>query len=80
MQVVWATWDSFWQETSISGVSNAGKARSSLVRRLLWIWIFVAGVGFTAWSLSQVIQDYYTYPVVTTVTFENNDNGVGSRV
>ena len=71
--VLWKIWDAFWQETSISGVNNAGKARTSVVRRICWILIFIAGAMATAFSLQIVISEYLRYPVTTTVTIEHKD-------
>ena len=71
--VLWTTWDAFWQETSISGVNNAGKARTSNIRRICWILIFIAGAFATAMSLQIVITEYLGYPVTTTITIEHKD-------
>ena len=76
--IVWQTWDTFWSETSISGVSNAGRARGPL-RRLTWILIFIVGAGFTYWTLESVVADYRSYPVVTSVSFEHMTDGVSRK-
>ena len=78
VHVVWQTWDTFWSETSISGVSNAGRARGPL-RRLAWILIFVVGACFTYWTLNSVVADYRTYPVVTSVSFKHMTDGVSRK-
>ena len=54
--VIWQTWDRFWQETSINGVSNAGKARDSALRRVIWTVIFILGLVATSLSANYVLQ------------------------
>ena len=71
--VLWETWDDFWQETSISGVNNAGKARRSVVRRSCWLLVFIAGALATSFSLMVVIKEYMEYPVTTTITIQHKD-------
>ena len=78
-RVVFETWDSFWTETGISGVSNAGRARASLFRRVIWISIFLVGMAVTAWALSSVVADYLTYPVTTSVFFQHKTKGVSDH-
>ena len=78
-RVVFETWDSFWTGTSISGVSNAGRARASLIRRVIWILIFLVGMAVTAWALSSVVADYLTYPVTTSVFFQHKTTGVSDQ-
>ena len=72
-QVLWDTWDAFWQETSISGVNNAGKARNSFLRRLCWIGVFILGAFATGFSMNIVITEYMDFPVTTTITIEHKD-------
>ena len=55
-EIIWQSWDKFWQETNISGVNNAGKAKGSLFRRLIWITIFVIGFWATGTSIKFVIE------------------------
>ena len=71
--VLWETWDAFWQDTSIAGVNNAGKARKSLVRRYIWLLLFVLGMVATYFSLKIVIDEYVMYPVTTTITILHKD-------
>ena len=71
--VLWNTWDNFWQDTSISGVNNAGKARKSALRRIIWIVVFSLGLAGTIWALYTVYADYILYPVTTTITIQHKD-------
>ena len=71
--VLWTTWDNFWQDTSISGVNNAGKARKSALRRIIWIVVFSLGLVGTIWALYTVYADYILYPVTTTITIQHKD-------
>ena len=66
--VLCKTWDDFWQRTSINGVSNAGNARTSKVRRVVWIIIFIFFFMCTIYGVTDVISDYLDYPVVTSVS------------
>ena len=70
--VLWYAWDSFWQRTSISGVSNAGAA-SSVLRRTCWIIIFTLFSVLTCLGLWNVIYDYSLYPVTTSVTVKHQN-------
>ena len=71
-KVVWVSWDNFWQETSIGALGNAGKARKSPLRRLIWIILFLVGLALTAFSLAAVLMDILTYPVDTSVTTDGS--------
>ena len=42
--IFWETWDHFWKQTSIAGVSNAGKATHPF-RRTVWLLIFTIFLG-----------------------------------
>ena len=63
-RVIWGTFDDFWQETSISGANNAGKARQSpYVRRFLWLIIFGVFFGLTVKNVYNLFVTYREYPV-----------------
>ena len=70
--VFWQTWDVFWKKTSISGLSNAGTS-NSLFRRTCWTLIFTVFFVFTCMGLQQVIEDYLSFPVTTTVTVKHQN-------
>ena len=70
--VLWNTWDEFWKRTTISGMSNARKSNSGF-RRTIWMTFFAIFTIFTFIGLSNVIDDYKTYPVTTSVTVKHND-------
>ena len=72
-RVLWDTWDEFWQKTNICGISNAGNARNSVVRRIIWIIIFCVSTGFTIWGVKDVIEEYREYPVDTLVAVKHLD-------
>ena len=67
--VLWRSWDVFWQRTSIAGLANAGGASESKARRLVWILIFAAAAGGTIWTLWSLIADYGLYPLSTSVEY-----------
>ena len=62
----------FIQETSISGISNAGKENKSFARRTVWFLIFVVGAVATGFSLISVIYSILNYPTTTSVTVKHN--------
>ena len=66
------TWKNFWNNTSISGLSNAN-GTSSRWRRYLWISIFAAFAVLTIVGLDDVFKDYTAYPVITSVTVKHNN-------
>ena len=70
--ILWNTWDEFWKRTTISGMSNARKSNSGF-RRTIWMTFFAIFTVFTFIGLSNVIDDYKTYPVTTSVTVKHND-------
>ena len=51
----------------ISGLNNAGRTRN-VVRRFIWLVIFLVGLAFTLFSTIVVVLDMLEYPVDTTVT------------
>ena len=70
-QIIWKTWDTFWQETSIPGVVNAGKARTSILRRVIWLAIFGVMFYYSMDQVVNVIDDFLSYPVTTSVLVSN---------
>ena len=69
---VWTILRDFIQETSISGISNAGKENKSVARRTVWFLIFVIGAVATGFSLISVIHSIFDYPTTTSVTVKHN--------
>ena len=69
--VLWRTWDVFWQRTSIAGLANAGGAGDSKLRRLVWITVFAVAAGFTAWSLLRLFEAYSLEPLTTAVKYNH---------
>ena len=69
-KVLWETWDRFWQGTSIGALGNAGRAQKSPLRCLLWMVVFLVGLGFTGFSLHSVLRDFWQFPVDTAVTID----------
>ena len=55
----------FGQNTSILGISNAAKAKSS-TRASIWLVIFSGFACATIYGIVTQVLDYFTYPVVTT--------------
>ena len=73
VHIIWKTWDEFWQETSIAGLANAGKARKGVLRRLIWLTAFTIMFYFSMSQIIKVVQNYLSYPVTTTVTINNEE-------
>ena len=64
LRILWGTWDDFWQETSISGASNAGKAQGlPYIRRLCWMAIFATFFALTIFNVAKQFVEFYHYPV-----------------
>ena len=63
------TLDTFWKQTSISGISNAGIAKSHL-RRVCWLLIFAVFGALTLYGFQDVVSDYRKYPVTTSIYIE----------
>ena len=66
------TLDTFWKQTSISGVSNAGIAKSHL-RRGCWLLIFAVFGIFTMYGFINVVHDYLEWPVTTSIYIEHRN-------
>ena len=60
--------DRFWEETAISGISNAAHAKHSPLRRILWIASFLIFAVITLQSVYHVFDDFLQYPTTTTVS------------
>jgi hypothetical protein len=70
--VLWKTWDEFWQRTNISGMCNARSSNSGF-RRNVWMLIFAVFTILTFTGLSDVIKDFQRYPVTTSVHVEHRN-------
>lgn len=74
LRILWGTWDDFWQETSISGASNAGKAKGlPYIRRLCWMAIFGIFFGLTIFNVAKQFVEFYQYPVNYEVYVTHDD-------
>ena len=62
----------FGRNTNIEGINNAGRAKDK-TRLALWLTIFVFLVALTLWDLSQLVQDYLSYPVDVSTTLEHEN-------
>ena len=69
---LWKTTDEFWKKTTISGLSNARKSNSGF-RRSVWMLMLAVFVGLTITGLSNVIDDFKSYPITTSVTVEHRN-------
>ena len=69
-QVLWQTWDEFWQQTSIGGANNAGKARKSYFRRAIWILIFGFFAYCTTMGVIPIVREYLEFPVTVTTSLK----------
>ena len=72
LKILVLTWNEFWQETSIAGAANAGKAKG-LIRRAIWVLIFVGGACLTINSIHNVIWEYRMYRVNTEITMKRQE-------
>ena len=70
--VFWRTLDTFSKQTSISGISNAGIARSCF-RRGCWLLIFAVFGIFTMYGFINVVHDYLEWPVTTSIYIEHRN-------
>ena len=77
--VIWKIFNNFWQRTSISGISNAGSTKSAF-RRACWMIIFTLFLIITLRGFQGVLHDYFTYPVITSVTMARQDQVIKSIV
>ena len=71
-KVLSKTWNDFWQQTTISGITNARGTRS-VWRRNLWFLIFTIFTILTITSLQSVIKDFISHPVTTFVTVKHHN-------
>ena len=68
--ILWQTLGTFSQQTSISGVSNAGIAKSYF-RRACWLLIFTVFGIFTLYGFQDVVNDYLDYTVTTSILVQH---------
>ena len=69
---LWGTYNDFWQDTSISAVSNAGKAKTSpYIRRFVWLILFIFFFALTIKNVVDLTYEYRNYPVTYSVYVEN---------
>ena len=70
--VFWRTLDTFSKQTAISGISNAGIARSYF-RKGCWLLIFAIFGIFTMYGFTNVVHDYLEWPVTTSIYIEHRN-------
>ena len=70
--VLWKTWDDFWKRTNISGMCNARSSHSNF-RRILWMIVFAVFTILTFTGLRNVIDEIMSYPVITLLTVEHQN-------
>ena len=63
-----APYDLRWYSSNIgiAGLNNAGRTETGL-RRCFWLVIFIAGLSGTLHSTMLVLQEFFEYPIETTV-------------
>ena len=61
----------FSKQTSISGLSNAGAAKSYF-RATCWFLLFACFVAFTVIGFRGVVNDFLSYPVTTSIYIEHH--------
>ncbi|XP_076033045.1 pickpocket 12 [Oratosquilla oratoria] len=64
--VVFDTLQGFSKNTSVGGISNAYRSLHT-IRRLVWLSLFLVGCYFTVKDVVGVFNEYFSYPVITTV-------------
>ena len=74
---LYKTCDEFWKKTNIEGMCNA-RSSNSRFRRVIWMVIFAVFASLTFTGLRDVIKDFGSYPVVTSVTVEHRSQVVYS--
>ena len=60
-------WNSFWQRTDISGMTNAREAQTNL-RKKIWIVLSTVFIILTIAAMYHVLHDYSLHPVTTSIT------------
>ena len=67
----------FWEETSITGISNAKKAKGSFLRRVIWIIAFLVFSCITITGVFEVVSEYLDYSTATSIAIikENTVRG-----
>ena len=60
--------DQFGHETTFHGVRYIFKRNAFIVRRILWIVMFVGCVSICLWQISNAVQQYFRYDTVNTVS------------
>ena len=70
--ILWKTLDTFSKETSISGISNAGLAKSYF-RSGCWLLIFAIFGAFTLYGFQDVVNDYLDWPVTTSIYIQHHN-------
>ncbi|CAL4242849.1 unnamed protein product, partial [Meganyctiphanes norvegica] len=66
-QVVTETSSTFWNSTSIAGICNSAAAKNPAAK-LIWLSLFIGGISITAYDVTNVFLDYFSYPYSTQVT------------
>lgn len=70
LRIVGETLSAFGNDTSIAGLNNAAKSKST-VRKAYWVVIFSVLFYFTASGIVSVVDDFLSYPVVTSINLDN---------
>ncbi|CAG0893868.1 unnamed protein product [Darwinula stevensoni] len=60
----------FYLSSSLPGLANARQHTNPMIQRI-WIAVFLAGTAVTLYSVSQVVADYLSYPVITYVSMSH---------
>ena len=71
--MIWLIWDGFWKKTNIAGINNAGNSKASVLRRAIWIGIFLGFSVCTVDLVIGVIKEFFQYPVDTNVVVQHLD-------
>ena len=78
-KAIYSKCDSFWQETGIGAINNAGKARNSPLRRTIWIIAFCLFSVLSLKGVVTVIQEYRQYPTSTSISIKLATEGVNKN-
>ena len=62
------SFNSLLASTSIPGIYHAFKSKDYVLRRPIWVILFIAGLALTILQVEQLLADYTKYPVRTKVS------------
>ena len=78
LDVLSNSWKTFWETTTIPGITNA-RDRRSKPKSKIWMAIFTVFSILTLLAVKNVVHEYTLYPVSTSVTVKHQNQVRGIR-